>query len=109
MASEYLCIGPTPYEESCQQVGTPSFDKKKEMLELEAYKQQLLRVYGDPPEGAAINIKSFPHDFGSYREVICRYNPDDEKAVEYAFAMESGCANWDAEAVAYLKDGGYYD
>jgi hypothetical protein len=44
-------------------------------------------------------VKSFPHDFGTYREVIVMY--DDENEKEYALALEvegNVPMNWDEKA-----------
>ena len=34
-------------------------------------------------------IKWFEHDFGSYCEVVCWYETEDEKALDYAFRCEN--------------------
>lgn len=96
---DYLDIGPAPCNESCQQVGMPSFDAAKERAELEAFRSQIRRVLGAEPEGAQLSIKAFPHDFGTYREVVCYYDTENEAAAEYAYRCEGNAPEqWDAEA-----------
>jgi hypothetical protein len=95
---DYISIGSTPANESCAQVGTDNYTKraKKECL---AYKNQLERSFKDSPDGCWLSIKGFPHDFGTYYEVIVRYDENDEKATEFAYKMEGESpADWDDEA-----------
>lgn len=100
---DYIFIGPTPSAEDCQQVGTDQYDPTMARAECRAYLHQLRRVYGPEPEGAVLKIKSNPHEFGSYLEVVCEYDDRNETAVEYAFNCENGTENWDDEAKAELK------
>jgi hypothetical protein len=98
MASDYLSIGATPAEETCAQVGKEGYSEQSQK-ECRAFVNQLVRQFGQPPEGARITVKSFPHDFGSYREVCVVYNDNIEEAIEYAFKIEAESpANWDEEA-----------
>lgn len=48
---------------------------------------------------ASLVVKSFPHDFGSYREVCVRYDDTDPAGENYAFQLEGNTpARWDAIA-----------
>jgi len=85
---DYLCLGPAPAEEDCQQVGTPSYDPIKASEECQRYIRQLRAQFGMEPEGTCLAIKNFDHDFGHYKEVVCFYKDDNPKAVEYAFRCE---------------------
>lgn len=92
---DYLTLGPTPACEECEQVG-PNFNASVARKEMRAYINQLKRQFG---EDTQFGIKSFPHDFGSYSEVVVYYNPDNEKEMEAAFNVESNLPeNWDNEA-----------
>jgi len=100
---DYINIGSSPYDEQCAQVGTPDYHEKV-ARECRAYKRQLIRQFGEPPEGAALAIKSFPHDFGTYHEVVCYYDTEIEGSKEYAFKLESdGPSNWDEQARTELN------
>lgn len=94
---ELVYIGSSPAEEDCAQAGTEDFTirNKRECM---AYLHQLQRVYGLVPHGARLFIRTELHDFGPYREVVCEFDPDEEQAVDYAYAVETGCSNWDQEA-----------
>ena len=95
---DYLTLGATPSGEDCAQVGTNGYATKARK-ECTAYKNQLERQFGSPPLGAYLSIKGFPHDFGTYHEVVVRYDENDKEAVEYAFKLEGDSpANWDDEA-----------
>jgi hypothetical protein len=105
---DYLVIGSVPYDEPCQQVpyDDPVLARLAlrclcplHWLECKAFANQLVRILGPPPEGASLQVKSFPHDFGTYCEVVCWYDENNDKAAEYAYRCESECpANWDEEA-----------
>jgi hypothetical protein len=102
---EYLEIAPTPVEEACQQVGTPSYDGAMARAECKAFIHQLRRQFGPEPDGATLYVKSNPHDFGSYLEVAVKYDPNCEAAIEYAFKIEGNTPSfWDTEAVKELQD-----
>lgn len=102
---EYLTIGSSPYGEDCAQVGSDGYDGKSRK-ECQAYKNQLIRQFGEEPDGARISVKSFPHDFGSYREVICYFDDAKPAAVEYAFKLEGeGPELWDDAAKDELSGG----
>ena len=95
---DYISIGSSPSEEPCAQVGTDNFaeQSKKECL---AFQHQLERMFPLVRGGAYLAVKSFPHDFGTYREVVCWYDDENETGKEYAYDIESNTpANWDDEA-----------
>lgn len=52
--SEYIVIGSSPAEETCAQVGQDNY-RKQAMLELNAFKRQIVRTVGAPPKGAELN------------------------------------------------------
>jgi len=99
---DYIDIGPTPVDESCEQLG-PNYNPARAKAECRAYINQLRRVYGEEPEGARLRITSNPHDFGTYHEVVCNFDDEYPASVEYAFKLEEGCENWDEEARAELN------
>lgn len=80
---QYLVIGPTPCEENCAQVGQPDYHRKAR-AEGRRFIQLLRDTLGPEPEGAALRIESFPHDFGTYLEVVCWFETDNEAARAYA-------------------------
>ena len=102
---DYLCIGSSPTCEDCAQVGSADY-LAKSRIELEAFKNQLIRVFGKPPRGAELRIKSFLHDFGTYFEVVCYYDTDKPKTVEYAFRLENNTPErWDIKALREIAGG----
>jgi hypothetical protein len=95
---EYLSIGSTPSDEECTQVGTDNYHERA-IKECTAYKNQLERVFKDIPDGCYFSIKGFPHDFGTYYEVVVKYNEDNGEATEFACNVENNSpTKWDAEA-----------
>lgn len=97
---DYLSIGSAPCDEECAQVGSPDYSTQAR-IECRAYMEQLRRLYPEP-QGGYFKLKSFPHDFGSYYEVVAVYDDEDEEATEWALGAEYGAEKWDAEARFYL-------
>lgn len=93
---EYMEIGSAPCNEDCVSV-----DPKVEYLP--AMRRECLRFMdlirkklGPEPEGARLSVKSHPHDFGTYLDVVCYYDDEDEEARRYAFRCESDSPKtWD--------------
>lgn len=97
-AMDYVDVGSSPYGEDCAQVGSENYAEQSRK-ELKAYARQLIRQFGQPPQGASLIIKAFPHDFGTYHELVVKYNEDNEEAAHYAFKLEGdGPEFWDDEA-----------
>jgi hypothetical protein len=100
---DYLTIGCSPAAEECAQVGREDYHWRS-AAECRALVNQLRRVHGEEPPGARLGVKSFPHDFGSYREVVCHFDPENEAAVNYAYACETLPEEWDAQARKELAE-----
>jgi len=91
----YVCIGPSPYEEECAQVGETGY-RAKALEECDRFIRLLRETFGPEPEGARLSIKWFAHDFGSYCEVVCHFNPEIPGSVEYAQRCEDHApATWE--------------
>ena len=89
---DYLCLGPVPAFENCQQVGTDSYDYDRDTADLKRYKAILQERW---PE-AHFAVKSFPHDFGTYREVVVYYDTEDPNPI--ALEVEANLpTTWDEE------------
>lgn len=84
---DYIHIGSTPHEEDCAQVGAPDYAQKAR-AECTRFRDQILRHYPEPDHGY-LAVKGFSHDFGTYYEVIARFDDNDEDAVRWAFAIEA--------------------
>ena len=85
---DYINIGPVPCDEDCAQVGREGY-REQAVEECSRFIKLLRKTFGDEPEGARLAIKWFAHDFGSYCEVVCWYETEDEKARDYAFRCEN--------------------
>ena|ERR1700756_4621780 len=104
---EYVEIGPAPFDEDCAGIGQENFAERNR-AECQAFRNQLRRELGEEPEGASLAIKSNPHDFGTYREVVCKYEDDNEAAIAYAYRCESDApAQWDDQAREELAQAGF--
>ncbi len=84
-----MTISSAPYDEDCVQVN-PNADYIEPMkAECRRFIELIRKKLGDEPPGATLAIKSFPHDFGTYYEVVCWYDDENEAAAEYAALCES--------------------
>ena len=101
-------LGPTPYDETCAQVGEKDYEENARK-ECTAYKNQLVRLVSAKYRRVlkrvydagdfSINSKSNRHDFGSYRSVVVRFNPDNEIAALLACWVENNTpGEWDEDA-----------
>lgn len=91
---DYINIGSTPPEEDCFPVG-----HRLARAETAIYCRQLQREF---PEGD-FRVKAFPHDFGTYHEVVAWYGDETDPATAAAFEAEAGASGcWDAQARAEL-------
>ena len=85
---DYMALGPTPAAESCAQVGRDDYDGVSAM-ECKMFKEMLEAKFVNRPANTAFVVKSFPHDFGSYREVCIVFDDADEAATDFAYFVES--------------------
>ena len=102
MTIQYLSIAAAPLEEACAQVGRPDYEERSRR-ECRIFERMLQRLYPAPNAKAWLKTKSFPHDFGNYREVCVGYEDTDEAACDYAFMLERETPpKWDAIALYEL-------
>lgn len=100
-------LGSTPTGEECVQVGEEDYYKWNR-IELIAYVNQLKRQFPDMPRSLKFKISSNPHDFGTYHEVVVRFNADNEEDSNYAWNMQNSLPEyWDETAKNELKEKGY--
>lgn len=98
MSRDYVVIGSTPPDEPCLQVGTPECTPAAQRAECQRYIAHLRKFFGPEPEGAELRTMRNSHDFGDYYEVVCYFEEDNQRAVEYAFTCEGdGPMTWDDE------------
>jgi hypothetical protein len=97
---DFMYLGSAPYGEDCASVGQDDYHKRAR-AECRAYIGQLKRMFGDPPDGCSLVIRSNPHDFGSYLSVDAVFS--DEAGAAYALKCENDQPElWDADARAEL-------
>jgi len=88
-------IGPTPPAEDCAQLGEPGYYEKAQE-EGKRYIALIRKKLGKEPEGAHLRLVGHNHDFGTYYEVACYYDDQNEEAMHYAYRCESdGPQTWD--------------
>ena len=94
---DYFTLGPTPCDEPCAQVGEPNY-RATALKECTRFIQLLREKFGSEPEGAWLSAKAFPHDFGTYYEVVVYFNTDRQESVDYALRCEAEMpATWEGE------------
>lgn len=97
---DYITLGPTPPDEDCSQVGSENYSAES-TKECKRFAILLLRAF-PPPLNAHMRVRIFPHDFGSYREVVVCYDENDQASSEYAFNLDQSIpSTWgELEALA---------
>ena len=86
---DWIPIGSSPSGEDCIQVGSKNYYEEAKK-ECKRFIEEIRRVCGPEPEDstAVLRIKSNPHDFGTYYEVICEFDSEDEIGIDYAYFVE---------------------
>lgn len=94
MRMDHETLGPVPSDENCAQVGQDNFSEQS-MQECKRYMEMLENKFPAPNDDVFgyFSIKSFPHDFGSYREVVFIYNSDCEDSCDYMLHVEGNLPN----------------
>jgi hypothetical protein len=91
----YIVLGPTPGDEHCACVGEEDYEPRARK-ECRRFIGLLRKKFGLEPEGARLTMKSFPHDFGLYYEVVVCFDEDFPDSVDYAFRCEDNLpATWE--------------
>jgi len=95
---DYVVIGPAPADEDCAQVGEDNYEAQARR-ECKLFITLLRETFGEEPSGAYLSIKGFPHDFGTYYEVVCYFNHRVRESIEYALRCEREApTTWGEEA-----------
>jgi len=90
---DWISVGPAPADEPCAQVGEDGY-LQRAREECHRFIGLLRRKLGKEPPGARLLVKSFPHDFGEYLEVVCCHDGS-EAALGYALKCEGEApARW---------------
>ena len=102
---DYLNLGCTPSDEDCVQVGSPDYEIQANK-ELDAYMAQLVRMFPGLETHKHMKFAKvwFPHDFGSYGEIVIIFDADNELEAATAIEIEWNTpTNWDEEAIKELN------
>ena len=102
--NDYLSLGSVPSDEQCANVGDANYQQQS-VVECNTYKAMLSRLFPVPEKAGVCYFitKNFPHELGSYKEVVIRFNDDNPDAVEFALYVEHNIpAKWDSVALAQL-------
>lgn len=95
---DFVTLGPTPANEECVSVGSDDYSDRV-WKETYTFVRQIRREIGPEVGSAELRVKAFPHDFGTYHEVVCYYDPEDEEGMRYAYRCENESPEtWDDEA-----------
>lgn len=100
----YIDIGSNPSGEEL------FFDVKnsseQQRSECRAFIQAIRKTLGPEVGTAQLKVKGNPHDFGTYYEVVCYYDDNDEVGMDYAFKCESESPEyWPEDMNVRLEDG----
>jgi hypothetical protein len=95
---EYLELGPVPSNEKCYATGRPDYERHQ-THEMQVYRTYLQRLF---PSGR-FGIKRFPHDFGSYGEVVVYYTRGEDSELLAYEIEEKLPSTWDEQAKKELE------
>lgn len=99
MSTEWFSIGPAPLEEECAQVGNEGYlDLAK--IECRVFLNMLTRVLKPT---IRLSVMAHLHDSGTYHEVACHFDPNDEAQEEEMLRLERETpGEWDEQAKVEL-------
>ena len=115
---DFFSLAPSPHDEECTQAGQEIGDN---IIECRALVGQLIRIHGEPPEGAEFILIRNDHEFGTYYEAGIFFamlteeemdeaeaDADETPSMLYAQKCESGIPDkWDAQAIEEIKEAGH--
>ena len=84
---EFLELGSAPTDENSVQVSNSDYVVEMRS-ECQRYKDLLEKKFPNIPESCSFALRSFPHDFGYYIEVVIYYDINIKSSVEFAFKVE---------------------
>ena len=84
---DFVCVGSAPPDEPCVKVGEPDYGACMK-AECGRFIEWLRGFAGPEPPGAKLEIEWFRHELGPYCEVVCHFDPLDEKSCQYALLLE---------------------
>jgi hypothetical protein len=89
---DYIYLGPVPANEPCTQTTDDQYGVKA-YAECSRYRDLLKRAYSEAHDGrecpARIMVKGESHDFGTYYEVVCKFDANDHAQCEAAYWLDS--------------------
>jgi hypothetical protein len=102
---DYLEISTVPCGEKCAQVGTDNY-RENVRKECRRYIKMLTKRFPYATSKNGFGIKWFPHDFGSYAEVVIYFDDQDEMSQAYAFHVEGNLPEtWDDDELCpFIED-----
>ena len=86
--NDFISIGSSPAEETCAQLGDENYGQKAK-AECQRFVELIRKKLGEESNGARLCVMGFPHDFGTYFEVVCKYDPTIPGAMDYAMRCEA--------------------
>lgn len=105
MAKDYMSIGCTPAAEDCVQVSQTEYYLDRMLDECRRYKEMLQAKFADCTK-VTIKVKQFPHDFGTYAEVVAEYDSNDPIATAQAIHIENNAPQYwtETEPVTFVYE-----
>ncbi len=107
---DFVYIDEVPIDEPCAQVGSADYYHLA-MIEIAVHKAQLIRQFGNPPDGSYFKTTPNAHDAGTYYILNYIFDDEIESHMNYAINMENGLTKWDPESLLAIieKDPHYFD
>ena len=93
MARSYLSIGCSPAAENCVQVSQTVDYFDDMMAECRKFRDMLIAKFTNCNK-VEIKVKTFPHDFGTYAEVVVYYSETDPESEAQAIFIENNMPSY---------------
>ena len=98
---DFVNLASVPIEEDCISVEPSGVYVDSMKKECNVFKHQLMRMFPT----VSFRVKSFPHDFGVYSEVVACYDDINEEMMEEAWSVQDELpSHWDKAALAELRE-----
>ncbi len=107
---DFVYIDEVPIDEPCAQVGSANYYHLA-MIEIAVHKAQLIRQFGNPPDGSFFKTAPNQHDAGTYYTLNFVFDDEIDSHVGYAYLLENGHTRWDTESIVDIieRDPRYFE
>lgn len=90
---DYITLDSSPFNEKSAQVGQSNY-RDAAFKELREFKRMMVEIWPPVNENCEYGIKGFPHDFGTYYELVSYFDDHDPISADWAYQAENKVPGW---------------